>query len=238
MRLRTVVVALVVCCTGFSIGCERQPIGRPDRGAQDAVNAQETRPSTLARQAGSVGSRPAKSACVKEVECFSGIAADRCPVLRSVIVSAAQARIGSEPSLCETFAGSDLTFKIYDKFVDVSVDASAAVLNRLGLGALAVDWDDKVSAFTLRSERPLAPVVAGHAFLSIAAPNLTEKGMKQFEINGRVFLEIKIASAAIKFAVDRSGSYELLLVRSPATDQEEYSQAVAHELITKARLAK
>jgi len=174
---------------------------------------------------------------VKEVECFSGIASDRCSILRSVIVSAAQTRIGNERSLCETFAGASLRFKVYDSFVDVNVDASAVVLKRLGLGALAVDWDDTASAFRLRGNEASAPVLAGHSFLSIAAPNLTEKGMKEFEVNGRVFLEVNVASAAIKFAISRSGAHELLLIRSPATDQEEYSRAVEQELIKKARAA-
>ena len=61
--------------------------------------------------------------------------------------------------------------------------------------------------------------------------------MKEFEVNGRVFLEVNVASAEIKFAISRSGAHELLLIRSPATDQEEYSRAVEQELIKKARAA-
>ena len=107
-------------------------------------------------------------------------------------MSAAQTSAGNGSSLCETFDDSDITFKIYEQFVEVRVDASTAVLKRLGLGAVAVDWDDKASVFALRSETPPTPIAAGHAFLSIAAPSLTEKGMKEFEMSGRVFLEIKL----------------------------------------------
>ena len=158
MRLHAVVVGFAFFSIGFSSGCERQPTGRQDSGGQEAARVGQTSQSTAVRKTGSVESPRPESLCVKEVECFSGIASDRCSILRSVIVSAAQTRIGNERSLCETFAGASLRFKVYDSFVDVNVDASAVVLKRLGLGALAVDWDDTASAFMLRGNEPSAPV--------------------------------------------------------------------------------